>query len=233
MSGPARGDQEGGRSPRRELIEAQIYEQAARLFAERGYAGTTPQDIADAAGVSRQGLYYYVRSKEEILQRLVSDMATAAATRMQAVVNEPIEAPEKLRKLAHLLVIDRAANRTRFRLLDRSESVLPPDLAKDYLIGRRALLKLVTGLIDDGIAGGFFRPGDSRVAALSVLGMCNWVAWWFEPSAEHPVEPVANQIADNAVAMLQSSTVVSSNAEIREAVQSVRSALGDLDAALS
>jgi AcrR family transcriptional regulator len=233
MSAPARSGGEGARSPRRELIEAQIYEQAARLFAERGYAGTTPQDIADAAGVSRQGLYYYVRSKEEILQRLVSDMATEAANRMQAVVAEEIDSREKLRRLAYLIVIDRATNRTRFRLLDRSESVLPPDLAEDYLNGRRALLKLVSELIDDGIASGLFRPGDSRVAALSVLGMCNWVAWWFEPSAEHPVEPVATQIADNAVAMLETRGAAGSSDRIREAVQSVRSALGDLDAALS
>jgi AcrR family transcriptional regulator len=233
MSAPARSDPEGVRSPRRELIEAQIYEQAARLFAERGYAGTTPQDIADAAGVSRQGLYYYVRSKEDILQRLVSDMTTQSASRMQAVMAENIDAPQKLRKLAYLLVTDRALNRTRFRLLDRSESVLPPDLAEDYLAGRRALLKLVTELIEEGIAGGFFRQGDSRVAALSVLGMCNWVAWWFEPSVEHPVEPVATQIADNAVAMLQTGAAVNSSSDIRAAVQSVRSALIDLDSALS
>ena len=233
MSAAAGSDAEGARSPRRELIEAQIYEQAARLFAERGYAGTTPQDIADAAGVSRQGLYYYVRSKEEILQRLVADMTTDAATRVQAVMDEPLEAPEKLRRLAHMLVIDRATNRTRFRLLDRSESVLPPDLAKEYLSGRRALLKTMTGLIDEGVASGFFRAGDSRVAALSVLGMCNWVAWWFEPSDEHPVEPVATQIADNAVTMLQVGAAASSNSDIREAVQAARSALNDLDAALS
>jgi len=233
MSAAAGSDAEGARSPRRELIEAQIYEQAARLFAERGYAGTTPQDIADAAGVSRQGLYYYVRSKEEILQRLVADMTTDAATRVQAVMDEPLEAPEKLRRLAHMLVIDRATNRTRFRLLDRSESVLPPDLAKKYLSGRRSLLKSMTGLIDEGVASGFFRAGDSRVAALSVLGMCNWVAWWFEPSDEHPVEPVATQIADNAVTMLQVGAAASSNSDIREAVQAARSALNDLDAALS
>lgn len=233
MSAPVRESVEGARASRRGLIEARIYEEAARLFAERGYAGTTPQDIAEAAGVSRQGLYYYVRSKEEILQRIVAAMTTEAAGRVQAVMDEPLEAPDKLRRLAHMLVIDRATNRTRFRLLDRSESVLPPDLAHDYLSGRRALLKTVTGLIDEGVADGFFRAGDSRVSALSVLGMCNWVAWWFEPSDEHPVEPVAAQIADNAVAMLQVADAASSNGEIRAAVQSVRSALNDLDAALS
>ena len=233
MSEPAPTSPEPPRSARRELIEAQIYEQAARLFAERGYAGTTPQDIAEAAGVSRQGLYYYVRSKEEILQRLVSDMATQTVGRIQSVVDEPISAVERLRRIAYLTVSDRATNRTRFRMLDRSESVLPPELAEDYLSGRRALLKLMVDLIDEGIADGYFRAEDSRVAALSVLGMCNWVAWWFEPSAEHPVEPVARQIADNAVAMLQVPGAAGSSDTIRQAVKSVRVALSSLDEALS
>ena len=221
------------RSPRRELVEAQIYEHAARLFAERGYAGTTPQDIADAAGVSRQGLYYYVRSKEEILQRLVSEMTTQTLSRIQAVASEPVDASHKLRRLAYLLVIDRATNRTRFRMLDRSEAVLPSELAADYLKGRRALLRLVTELIDDGVARGLFRAENSRVSALSVLGMCNWVAWWFEPSAEHPVEPVARQIADNAVAMLETRAAAGADPQILKAARSVQTALDELGRALS
>ncbi|GJJ16336.1 hypothetical protein [Mycolicibacterium mageritense] len=36
--------------------------------------------------------------------------------------------------------------------------------------------------------------------------MCNWVAWWFEPGDDHPVQPVAEQIAANAVAMLVKAT---------------------------
>jgi AcrR family transcriptional regulator len=233
MSTTAPEGKANARSPRRELVEAQIYEQAARLFAERGYAGTTPQDIAEAAGVSRQGLYYYVRSKEEILQRLVSEMTSQTMSRIQAVASESTDAADKLRRLAYLLVIDRATNRTRFRMLDRSEAVLPPELARDYLAGRRALLRLVTELVEDGIATGLFRAEDSRVAALSVLGMCNWVAWWFEPSAEHPVEPVAQQIADNAVSMLQTRASVGADPQIILAAQAVRAALTDLDQALS
>ena len=32
--------------------------------------------------------------------------------------------------------------------------------------------------------------------------MCNWVAWWFHPGPSHPAEPVADQLAQNAVDML-------------------------------
>ena len=58
---------QGPRTARRELVENEIYEQAIRLFAERGFAGTSLQDIADALGITRPALYYYVKSKDELL----------------------------------------------------------------------------------------------------------------------------------------------------------------------
>jgi hypothetical protein len=57
-------------------------------------------------------------------------------------------------------------------------------------------------VIDEGIAAGAFKRLDSRIAALSVLGMCNWVAWWFQPGPDHDVEPVVNQISQAALDML-------------------------------
>jgi AcrR family transcriptional regulator len=196
------------RSARHGLVEERIYEQAARLFAERGYAGTTPQDIADAVGVSRQALYYYVKSKEEILAGLVSRMTTGAVSEMTRIVAQGLDSKETLREVCRHLATDRALNRTGFRLLDRSESALPPDLAKAFLDGRRQVLSMIVNVIEKGIADGWFHSRDPRVSALSVLGMCNWVAWWFEPGPGHPVEPIAEQIADSAVAMLSTPDAV-------------------------
>jgi len=183
-------------------VRAEIYEQAERLFAERGYAGTTPQDIADAVGMSRQSLYYYVKSKDEILATLVSETTTTILTAMRTIVQDPGDPRSALRELVLHLVRDRALHRTRFRLLDRSESALPEDLAAAHLDGRRQALALMVELIEDGIADGYFCTADSRVAALSILGMCNWVAWWFKPGPERPVEPIAAQIAEAALATL-------------------------------
>lgn len=199
-SGPAKGAR--ANSLRSDLVRTQIYEQAERLFAERGYAGTTPQDIADAVRISRQSLYYYVKGKDEILASLVSETTTSILTAMREIVQAAPDPRSALQDLVRHLVRDRAVNRTRFRLLDRSESALPEDLAMAHLEGRRQALALMVGLIKDGIATGHFSTPDSRVAALSILGMCNWVAWWFEPGPEHPVEPIANQIADAALATL-------------------------------
>lgn len=189
---------------RRELVESEIQEHAARLFAERGFAGTSLQDIADSVGITRQALYYYVKSKEEVLAKLVTDLTSSSVTRTRELRADPnLSHAERLRRIAHLTVTNRAHDRTRFQLLDRSASALPDDIAAAFLEGRRDALAELRGIIDDGIAAGEFRPVDSRVAALSVLGMCNWVAWWYEPGPDHPVEPIAEQMADSAVAMLR------------------------------
>ncbi len=200
------GEVARGRRPtaRRELVGGEIDDHAARLFAERGFAGTSLQDIAEAVGVTRQALYYYVKSKDEILGRLVSEMTDRLVDRMQAIHDDPsLDPPNALHRIAYLTATDRAVNRTRFQLLDRSASALPEHLAESYLSGRRRALAVLRAVVEEGIDAGVFRPVDSRVAALSVLGMCNWVAWWFEPAPDHPVEPVATQIAEGAVAMLR------------------------------
>ena len=189
---------------RRELVESEIHEHAARLFAERGFASTSLQDIADSVGITRQALYYYVKSKDEVLAEIVADLTGASVTRSREIRADPtLSHADRLRRIAYLMVTDRARDRTRFQLLDRSAHALPDDIAAAFLEGRRNAFAELRGLIEDGIAAGEFRPLDSRVAALSVHGMCNWVAWWYEPDPDHPVEPIAEQMSDCAVAMLR------------------------------
>ena len=199
------GEPRGGRSgtARRELVENELYEHATRLFAERGFAGTSLQDIAEAMGITRPALYYYVKSKDELLAKLAADVAGGSAAQITEVAARPgLDAVGKIREIARLNVVRVATQPERFRLLIRSEAHLPPELSRAYDTSRRAVLKAVTGVIEDGIRAGRFRPVDARVAALGVIGMCNWVAWWFRPGRDS-IDAVAGQLADMAVAAVQ------------------------------
>ena len=192
------------RSARRDLMESVILSHASALFAEKGYAGTTPQEIADSVGMSRQSLYYYMSSKEDILAKLVAHITTNLVEQMRVIeMDEDATATDKLSRVVTVIVTDRAKKPREFRLLDRSSSSLPDELTEEYLHGRREALAIVRSVIGQGISEGDFKPVDERVAALSVLGMCNWVAWWFEPADNHPISPIAEQISDSAVSMLR------------------------------
>jgi AcrR family transcriptional regulator len=197
------GKQAGASTARRELVENEIYEHAIRLFAERGFAGTSLQDIADALGITRPALYYYVKSKDELLAKLAADVASGSAAQITELAGRPdLDAAGKLREIVRLTALRQANQPERFRLLIRSEAELPAELSDAYDTSRRAVLRAVTGVIEEGIRAGRFRPVDARIAALGVIGMWNWVAWWFRPGRDS-AEAVADQLADMAIAALQ------------------------------
>jgi TetR/AcrR family transcriptional regulator len=55
-------------------VRAQILNQATRLFAARGYHGTSVQQIAEAVGIRKPSLLYHFRSKDELRDNVISEM---------------------------------------------------------------------------------------------------------------------------------------------------------------
>ena len=195
----------GNSSMRRDLVANEIYEQATRLFAERGFAGTSLQDVADAVGLTRPALYYYVKSKDELLAKLVEEITEGSATSIAAITKRgDLDAAAKLHAIVKMSAERQAQHAARFRLLILSEAELPEHLAGAHAAGRRAVLRLIAGVIDQGVDDGTFRPVDARIAALGVLGMTNWLAWWIQPDGRDNVAKVAEQLAEMAVDALRS-----------------------------
>ncbi|MCZ4552179.1 TetR/AcrR family transcriptional regulator [Gordonia rubripertincta] len=187
-------------NPRRELVEREIMEQATRLFAEKGLASTTLQDIADATGLTRPAMYHYVKNKDELFARLVSEIAEEPAVLLHEINQRTDLDPEaKIREMATSIALHQTQTQDRFRLLIRSEAELPEALAETYRQSRRRVLKEFTTAMNEGIAAGVFRPADPRVAALGIIGMLNWIAWWHHPGDSDNDREVAQQLADMAV----------------------------------
>lgn len=188
----------GRPSVRRELVERQIKEHAARLFAERGVSGTTLQDIADAAGLSRQAVYHYVDSKDDLFIQLVSEIAGQPGQVLHDInAMADVSPPDKLRRMAQSLALLQMTHPDRFRLMIRSEGDLPEHLAKSYTASRRRVLRELIEAIEAGISDGSFRAVNARTAALGIIGMVNWIAWWHLDGGED--RDTANELAEMAV----------------------------------
>lgn len=81
---------EGRRERKRRETLARITDVGIRLFLERGYAATTLDDIAAAAGISRRTFFYYFKSKDEILLSLQSSVG---AMIVRTLEDEPADTP--------------------------------------------------------------------------------------------------------------------------------------------
>jgi AcrR family transcriptional regulator len=196
--------QKGGRKRtglRRALVEKEILDRAAELFAERGFTGTSLQDVAEALGMSRTALYYYMSSKEAILGRLVENLSAADAKTLDGIRRKRSATPgEKLREMARGLAHNAGSNPEQTRILTENRHHLPPDLAETDRVAERSILRSIEAVIGDGIQAGDFRAVTPRSAALSIIGMCVWTAWWVSPDERQVIDEIADQIADQALA---------------------------------
>ncbi len=86
----------------------------------------------------------------------------------------------------------------KFRALDRCEGDLNDDLAETHRTAKRTVLRLLTQMISDGQTAGVVQPVEPRIAALGIIGMCNWVAWWYV-AGEDDAEPIVDQLVEMAM----------------------------------
>lgn len=186
---------------RRALVEKEILDRAAELFAERGYTGTSLQDVAEALGMSRTALYYYMSSKEAILGRLVENLSARNAKTLESVRRRKSATPaEKLREMAREIAHTAGSNPEQTRILTENRHHLPPDLGETDRVAERSILRSFETVINEGVQAGTFRAVDARSAALSIIGMSVWTAWWVSPAERQNIDQVADQIADQALA---------------------------------
>ncbi|MDI9978936.1 TetR/AcrR family transcriptional regulator [Rhodococcus sp. IEGM 1307] len=223
----------GGATVRRSLVEQEIYSHATRLFAERGFAGTKFQDIADAVGLTRPALYHYVSSKDDLLARLIAEIIEDSAATIDAITRRTdFDSSTKLREIVASLARRQGDHAVRFRLIIRSEADLPDPVAAVYAESRRAVLRSLATAIERGVADGSFRAVDARVAALGILGMVNWVSWWFNPDGNDSLDAICTQFADTALAGLLDPSGGRAIEGPHDAIKAIRSNLDRLEKTL-
>ncbi len=174
-----------------------IIDAAARVFAERGYHGTSTQAIADVLGMRQASLYYYFPSKEAALEEVCARGTDGFVEGAELVMQMDVAPLEKLRLLiaAHLAPIETMPDYVRVFINERRYL---PDASRKR-VGRksRRIERCFEQVIQAGIDDGSLRPGtDARLAMLAVLGMCNAVINWRATDRAMDISSIANGFAE-------------------------------------
>ncbi|HVU06048.1 MAG TPA: TetR/AcrR family transcriptional regulator [Polyangiaceae bacterium] len=178
-----------GRVPR-ELRRRQILAVATEAFAERGFAGTSMDEIGRRVGVSKPVLYDLVGSKEQLFHEVVSVETSQMAARVQAAVLAEPDPSTKMRagSLAFFRFIqERPAWRA---LVALSDGPVSTELAA----ARRYHARSVASLIAQGAAETGITLDDSSFDALAhaINGLNEGLALWWNDHLEHTPEALAD-----------------------------------------
>ena len=179
--------------------EDEILAAAARIFREKGYHGTSVRDIAEAVGLLKGSLYHYIRSKDELLARLFEGLLADTVRELGSILARDASPEARLRDMVRAYAGAVMAHHDAVGLYLREWRSLPPAELAGLGARRRRMRALLTDVIDDGVRAGGFAVGDAKIAALAILGSCNWLYEWYRPRGRLRPAAVADELAERAV----------------------------------
>jgi AcrR family transcriptional regulator len=175
---------------------SELTREAARLFARKGYHGTSIGDLADALGVQKGSLYAHIASKEDLLYETMREGAAAFHGALDAIPDE-LPATEKIRLAlrAHLRVVSEQLDVAtvfvqEWRYLEGAR--------RDEIVSeRRRYEERIRELLREGRELSELRADlDEGAAALLLLSAANWAYTWLQPGRD------TDELADCFFALL-------------------------------
>jgi AcrR family transcriptional regulator len=175
---------------RQELVDI-----AARLYAANGYHATSVDELVQASGLQRGGLYHYIEGKQDLLVAIHDRFIEPLLERARPVVDSSEPADVKLGQLARALmyVISTYQDHVTVFLNDWRAIKEGPDWQRIH-DARREFEAIVESVLEEGRATHVFDIRDTRVATRAFLGMVNYTYQWYVPGGPLGPDALADEL---------------------------------------
>jgi len=173
---------------RREVVAT-----AAKLFAERGYDGTSVSELTEATGLAAGGLYHYIEGKDDLLIAICDELLEPLLTQAREIVAAEAPPVEQLRDLVGAWVAHVVAHRDHMLVFTQERQAIESESRwRRVRSQRKAFEKILNEVLARGEADGSMTFADRRLSLLALLGMVNYTAQWVRPSGRLSPEEIAD-----------------------------------------
>lgn len=164
-------------------VRRRILAEGAELFARAGFAATSVDQIASAAGVTKGALYHHFSSKEEILRVLYEEYFQARIERCSSLVEASSEPFEQMSALIDEAFQNAVTSKGMLALFLRERELLARDSFSEAGELRQEFYGIFEAVVRRGQRSGCFRSDiNARHATYSILGTLVWSEYWFDAS---------------------------------------------------
>ncbi len=167
--------------------QAEIFAAAVRIFQKKGYHAASMQDLADAVGLQKASLYYYVSSKEDLLTLVYERSIGAFTKQLTELVAQPLAPTEKLHRAIETQLVALSGQLELFTVYLHEQKFINGRLKSRIRAEAERHAELLATILQEGIQRGEFRELDVKMTARAIIGMCNWLYQWYSP--EGPLSP--------------------------------------------
>ena len=172
-----------------------ILRHAAQVFCEKGYEGASIRDISRSSGISLAGMYYHIKSKQELLYLIQLFTFKTIVARLEKRLKGASDPVEKLRALVQNHLDYFLRHPVEMKVLTHEDEALEGEYRKEVLEVKRRYYSIALGIFEEMRKSGIARRMNSRVAVLSLFGMMNWIHTWHRPETDPQADSLAETIA--------------------------------------
>lgn len=182
-----------GAARRQSIVEA-----AAKLFQQRGFQGTSMDDVAAAAALNKSSLYHYFPSKAELLAQIYSECIDTMMTLYQS--QEPaLDPAERVRRILLNMVqaLERRPHHMRVYVQEMQwlDKWLPSHQAAHLRKRETELWEFLATSISTGIDSRTFVRIDPQLTGMALMGMVAWMPHWHPADSRKTGPQVAEEFA--------------------------------------
>ncbi len=182
------------REKKKELKRTMIYNTAVKIFCELGYEKTSIRDIAEATGMTKAGLYYYFRSKEQLLFQILDSYmndSIAGIRNLHAKISEPLEF---IQACIDFQVKQYCRDMYRNKLIIHDENCLSRNCLRQIKDKEIEYLSYWKDGLEKFCKQENIKVDNIYVYVQFLIGMCNWIYQWYDPKKEVKPEVLAQNI---------------------------------------
>lgn len=186
-----------------EKKKEEILRSAAVVFAEKGYHGTTMEEIAAGLLMTKGSMYYYFKNKDELLyhcHKMIMDMSIEG---MKGIIESSASSTEKLYRAIKSHIAIATSEKSMFMVMHKPGQHFTDDYLNDILEARSEYAQSFDYIIKEGIKTGEFQTVDVKMVRMIILGALNWTQEWFDPKGEKSPDEISEVFATYLMRMLK------------------------------
>ncbi|GAA4459143.1 TetR/AcrR family transcriptional regulator [Rurimicrobium arvi] len=173
-----------------------ILGEAARLFREKGFGGSSMRELAERVGMEAASMYNHIRSKDEILDAICFEAGEKYNRQLEeARVQFAGDYPRMMEAIIAFHVAIIFEYRDAVSVLNNDWKYLKPERLTEFKKMRKEYEKNLAGIITEGIAAGAFKEVNISVALFTLLSSLRWVELWYKPGRGVSKDSLAKDIS--------------------------------------
>ena len=180
----------------------QILRQAALTFLHNGYDATSMSQIAEGCGITKPGLYYHFKGKQDLLFAIMSHAMDLLEQRSLAAMVSATSHEARLRSIlhSHVRLITELEDGALTILVVTERNALRPEDRRIIEQRVRSYTALIRATLEGLRAAGRLREIDSAVATMTLLGLMVWTSRWYRRSGQLTGDEIADQVTELGLA---------------------------------